>query len=105
MKWSHAFSRAWRKLHAFVSNSDWSIALFTSVVIGQSNYFRFGFTTLKWNRSKYDIIWGTIRYLPYPNSAQNSRDIFSSYGNKICRVAREENNTSQQTAQKVTNEK
>ena len=35
---SHAFSRAWRRLHVFASNSDWFIALFTSVVIGQSNY-------------------------------------------------------------------
>ena len=46
MTWSHVFSRAWRRLHAFASNSDWFIALFTSVVIGQSNYFGFGFTTL-----------------------------------------------------------
>ena len=44
---SLAFSRACRRLHVFDSNSDWLIALFTSVVIGQSNYFRFGFTTLK----------------------------------------------------------
>ena len=38
MTWSHAFSRAWRRLHAFTSNSDWSIVLFTCVLIGQSNY-------------------------------------------------------------------
>ena len=35
---SHAFSRAWRQLRVFASNSDWFIALFTSVVIGQGNY-------------------------------------------------------------------
>ena len=35
--YSHAFSRAWR--HVFASNSDWFIWLFTTVVIGQSNYF------------------------------------------------------------------
>ena len=43
---SHVFSRAWRRLHVFALNSDWFIALFASVVIGQSNYFGFGFTTL-----------------------------------------------------------
>ena len=37
---------AWRQLHVFASNSDWLVVLFTSVVIGQSNYFGFGFTTL-----------------------------------------------------------
>ena len=30
---SHAFSRAWRRLHVFTSSSDWLIALFSSVVI------------------------------------------------------------------------
>ena len=42
----HVFSRAWRRLHVFASNSDWFIAPFTSVEIGQNNYFGFGFTTL-----------------------------------------------------------
>ena len=45
----HAFSRAWHGRHAFASSSDWFIGLFTTVVIGQSNIFGFGFTTLKWN--------------------------------------------------------
>ena len=31
--------------HVFASSSDWFIGLFTTVVIGQSNYFGFGFTT------------------------------------------------------------
>ena len=33
-----------------VSNSNWLVVLFTSVaiIIGQSNYFGFGFTTLNW---------------------------------------------------------
>ena len=44
--WPDAFSRAWRKLHVFASSSDWLIMLFTSVVIGQKNYFGFGFITL-----------------------------------------------------------
>ena len=30
-----AFSRAWRQLHAFASNSDWLVVLFTSVAIGR----------------------------------------------------------------------
>ena len=30
------------------SNSDWLVVLFTSVAIGQSNYFSFDFTTLNW---------------------------------------------------------
>ena len=36
---SRGFSRAWRRLHVFASNFDWFIALFTPVVIGQSNNF------------------------------------------------------------------
>ena len=44
----HVFSRAWRQLHVFASDSDWLIVLFTSVAIGQSNYFGFGFTTHNW---------------------------------------------------------
>ena len=43
----HAFSRAWRQLHVFASSSDWFVVLFTSVSIGQSNYFGFGFTHSK----------------------------------------------------------
>ena len=43
-----AFSYAWRWLHVFATSADWLIAVFESVVIGQSNYFGFGFTTLSW---------------------------------------------------------
>ena len=39
----HAFSRAWRQLHVFASNSDWLVVLFTPVVIGQCDHFGFGF--------------------------------------------------------------
>ena len=39
-------SHAWRRLHVFALSSDWFIGLFTTVVIGQSNYFGFGFATL-----------------------------------------------------------
>ena len=31
--WSHAFSRAWRRLRVFASRSHWFIVLFTFVVI------------------------------------------------------------------------
>ena len=43
----HDFSRAWCQLLVFASSSDWLIGLFTIAVIGQSDYFGFGFTTLK----------------------------------------------------------
>ena len=45
--YSYALSRAWHGRRVFASSSDWFIGLFTTVVIGQSNYFGFGFTTLK----------------------------------------------------------
>ena len=57
------FSRAWRRLHVHViaSSSDWFIGLSASVVIGQSDYFEFGFTTLSTNRFKtaqvYLLMW------------------------------------------------
>ena len=47
--WSHAFSRAWRRLYVFASSSDWLLVLLSSLVIGQSDYFGLGFTTLNWN--------------------------------------------------------
>ena len=36
---SYAFNRAWRWLYVFDSNSDWFIALFAYLLIGQSDYF------------------------------------------------------------------
>ena len=41
-----AFSRPLRRLHVIASHFDWLIALFRSVVIGWSNCFGFGFTTI-----------------------------------------------------------
>jgi len=41
---SHAFPSALRQLHVITSNFDWFTVL---SVIGWSNYFAFGFTTLK----------------------------------------------------------
>ena len=52
----HAFSHAWRQLHVFSSNSDWLVVLFTSVAIGQGNYFGFGFTTLNYWKLLYPVI-------------------------------------------------
>ena len=39
------FSRAWRLMHVLASSFDWVIALFLFFVVGQSDYFGFGFTT------------------------------------------------------------
>ena len=43
---SRTFSRASRQLHVFSSSFDWCTVLSVPFVIGQSNYFSFGFTTL-----------------------------------------------------------
>ncbi len=43
---SRTLSRASCRLHAFASRFDWFTGLPVSFVIGQSNYFAFGFTTL-----------------------------------------------------------
>ena len=54
--WPHAFSRAWRQVHVFASNSDLLFVLFTSVAIGRSNFFGFGLRHSIGNRSiqQYD---------------------------------------------------
>ena len=44
----HEFSCALRQLHVITSSFDWFTVLSEFFVIGQSNYFGFGFTTLKW---------------------------------------------------------
>ena len=66
MFWPHAFSRAWRQLHVFASNSVWLVVLFTSVTIGQSNYLGFGFTTLNW-KPLYCTHVITSLYTDYPH--------------------------------------
>ena len=40
------FSRALSKLQVIARNSDWFIALFAPAVIGRSNSFGFGFSTV-----------------------------------------------------------
>ena len=42
------FSRASSELQVIARNCDWFIALFVSVVIGRSNCFGFGFSTVLW---------------------------------------------------------
>ena len=40
--WSHAFTCVWLRLHVFALSSDRFLLLFSSFVIGQSDYFGFG---------------------------------------------------------------
>ena len=42
---AYAFSRAWRRLYVFASSFDWFIEFPATVVVGQSNYFGFSFST------------------------------------------------------------
>ena len=53
-----AFFCAFRRLHVFASSFDWFIALpasVHSVVIGQSDYFVFGLTTLNQQSMRQSI--------------------------------------------------
>ena len=59
---SHAFSRALRQPHVITSSFDWFNVLSVSYVIGQSNYFGFGFTTLK-RKPLYQLLY--ITYWAY----------------------------------------
>ena len=45
---SRTFSRVSYQSRVFASSFDWFAGLSVFFVIGQSNYFGFGFTTLKW---------------------------------------------------------
>ncbi len=45
---ARTFSRAFCQLHVFALRFDWFTGFSVSFVIGQSNYFGFGFTTLNW---------------------------------------------------------
>ena len=53
---SHAFSRALRQPHVITSSFDWFNVSSVSYVIGQSNYFGFGFTTLK-RKPLYSLLY------------------------------------------------
>ena len=61
---SHAFSRALRQPHVVTSSFDWFNVLSVSYVIGQSNYFGFGFTTLK-RKPLYPETWQIHESLSY----------------------------------------
>ena len=45
------FSRALSKLRVSARNSDWFLAVFALVVVGRSNYFGIGFSTVTLKRS------------------------------------------------------
>ena len=72
----HAFSRAWRQLHVFASNSDWFVVLFTSVAIDHSNYFGFGFGF----SIGLTLNWKPLYYRPYSKMA-TILIFFCSYSN------------------------
>ena len=44
----YAFCHTLRQLHVITLSFDWFAGLSVSFVIGQSDYFGFGFTTLNW---------------------------------------------------------
>ncbi len=50
---SRTFSRSSCQLHVFASSFVWFTGLCVSFVIGWSNYFGFGFTTLNWKLLYY----------------------------------------------------
>jgi len=43
---SHTFSRALRLLHVITLSFDWLTVMFMAFVIGEGDYFGFGFATL-----------------------------------------------------------
>ena len=58
--WSLAFSRAYRRLLIFALSSDWLLGIFPFVLIGRSDYFGFGFTTL--NRKALYQLFAVIMF-------------------------------------------
>ena len=50
------FSRASSELRVIARNCDWFMALFVPVVIGRSNCFGFGFSTVIW-KPLYLLVW------------------------------------------------
>ena len=56
------FSRALRQPHVITSSFDWFNVLSVSYVIGQSNYFGFGFTTLK-RKPLYTIMYILVYWM------------------------------------------
>jgi hypothetical protein len=60
---THTFSRALGQLHVFTSSFDWFTGLPAPFVIGQRDYFGFGFTT----RLKTALYWNAASELIIPN--------------------------------------
>ena len=63
------FSRALCRLRVITSSFDWFTGLSPSFLIGHSNYFGFGFTTLNWNSLYYKRIftdmWQELMRAPF----------------------------------------
>ena len=64
------FSRALRQPHVITSSFDWFNVLSVSYVIGQSNYFGFGFTTLKRKPLYYTNQLTLQRYTGYQRACK-----------------------------------
>ena len=58
--WSLAFSRASGRLHVFTLSSHWLLVIFTFVLIGRCDYFRFGFKTLNRKALYFKITYGVF---------------------------------------------
>ena len=75
------FFRGKRRLHVFASSSDWFIGLPVSVRISQSNYFGFGFTTLR-QKCCIDVTTHAVfipaRFCKVKTNAGSFRNLFSS---------------------------
>ena len=69
---ARVISRAWRQIHANISNSDWFTELSGSLVIGQSDCFGFDFTTLDLhpNSVEMKILFRTFTAKIYENTTQ-----------------------------------
>ena len=59
----HAFSRALRQLHVITSCFDWFTWLSVSFVIGLSDYFGFGFTTLTSHTAAEPAVRSAVKIL------------------------------------------
>ena len=100
------FFRVLSKLQVIARNCDWSIAVFNPIVIGRSNPFGFGFSTVIWkllysrlnsqsaNHHKEHVFWNATptfdalskkRFLCYQETELNS---VGSAGNKQSRIER-----------------
>ena len=81
---SHGFSRASSKLRVIARNyCDWFMALFVPVVIGQSDYFGFGFSTVIWKLLyiKYFDYYSTSGFQSIKSSATEKRNAALKFPN------------------------